>query len=246
MKLLVISPEDDDARELPALPRLVAAGLAHYHVRKPAWPRERLAAWLHAVPAGLHPRLVLHTHHELAADFAVGGLHQRQFPAPASPAAPAPASSSSESPDPRPSLKSLAEPMPALSRATARPLLRSRAVHDLAALRAALDFDGRLLLSPLFPSISKPGHGHADDSRPPILELQSLLARPRRAEVCALGGVDATRLPTCRALGFDGVAALGAVWRAADPVRAFAALHAALFHHAPLQKRSPAPDGAHA
>jgi thiamine-phosphate pyrophosphorylase len=51
-----------------------------------------------------------------------------------------------------------------------------------------------------------------------------ILALPRRAEVIALGGIDAARLPVCRALGFDGVAVLGSVWQAADPLKAFSEL----------------------
>ena len=79
MKLLLISPESDDARELPALPRLFAAGLAHYHLRKPSWDRARLADHLRAIPAEFHPRIILHRHHDLAAEFALAGLHFREI-----------------------------------------------------------------------------------------------------------------------------------------------------------------------
>ena len=77
MKLTVISPEADDPRELSVLGQLFAHGLADYHVRKPRWSREELAAYLGRVPAEFHPRLVLHTHHELAREFPIGGLHER-------------------------------------------------------------------------------------------------------------------------------------------------------------------------
>jgi thiamine monophosphate synthase len=39
-------------------------------------------------------------------------------------------------------------------------------------------------------------------------------------------------IPHCRALGFDGVAVLGAIWQAADPVRAFVRLQTTLHRHA--------------
>lgn len=188
MKLLLISPEDHDERELPALPRLFAAGLTHYHVRKPAWPRARLAAWLRSVPAGLHPHLVLHTHHTLAAEFAVGGLHEREKSAPVSHA------------------------------------FTSRACHTLASLRATLGHVDRVLLSPIFPSISKPGHGPRLPLGAIALALAERSISERRTEVIALGGIDATRLADCRTLRFDGAATLGAVWGAPDPVEAFANL----------------------
>ncbi len=179
MKLIVISPEADDARELPALARFFAAGLAHYHLRKPAWDRGRLVAHLRAIPAEFHPHIVLHSQHDLAADFALG-VHNAPGPSP-------------------------------------RARLRSRAVHTLVALRDLLGTPERLLFSPVFPSISKPGHGPAFDHD----ELRAALAPPRRAEVIALGGIDSSRLAACRALGFDGAAVLGAVWQSPDPVAAF-------------------------
>lgn len=197
MKLIVISPEAADPREPVVVAQLLAAGLAGYHLRKPEWGRDTLAAFLRRLPAGFHPRIVLHSHHDLAAEFAVGGLHERDEPLPASPASP--------------------------------PVrLRSRAVHDLAALPTALAHYHRVLFSPVFPSLSKPGHA----PRVPVADLRAVLARPRHAEVIALGGVDASRLAACRELGFDGVAVLGAVWQAADPVRACHELQRTLLAHA--------------
>ena len=194
MKLIVISPESEDPREHAVLAELFAAGLTSYHLRKPTWTRNQLAAWLCAFPAKFHSRIVLHTHHDLATEFALGGLHYRD--------------------------------------ADGNPLtlLRSRAVHDLTTLRAALAGYDRLLVSPIFPSFSKPGHAPATRLAP--AELKSVLALPHRAEVIALGGIDASRIPACHELGFDGVAALGAIWQAADPVRAFAELQTALLAHA--------------
>ncbi len=191
MKLLLISPEADDPRELPALPRLFAAGLASYHVRKPAWDRARLSAFLAAIPAALHPRLVLHSHHDLAP----AHIHFTDTNDP-----PPPASAS----------------------------FTSRACHDVPTLRAALGRYSRVLLSPIFPSLSKPGH--APDARLSHAAIADVLLNrtpaERGTEVVALGGIDSSRLAACRALGFDGVAALGAVWQAPDPVSAFSKLFA--------------------
>lgn len=207
MKLIVISPGAEDAREQTVLVRLLDAGLAGYHLRKPDWTRARLAVWLRSLPEKFHPRIVLHTHHDLAAEFALGGIHERTGAMPKS-----------------------------------NPIgysLRSRAVHDLDALRASLDGYDRLLLSPLFPSFSKPGYGPSSPWSEP--DLRGILARPRRAEVIALGGIDASRIPACRTLGFDGVAVLGAVWQAADPVAAFQKLSRAAAAEAATPSRLAAP-----
>jgi len=196
MKLIVISPEAEDAREHAVLAQLFAAGLTSYHLRKPSWSRHNLVAFLRALPAGFHPRLILHTHHDLVREFAVGGLHDRD----------------------EPPVKS-------------NPIgysWRSRAVHDVPALRTALGVYDRVLVSPVFPSFSKPGH--TPDARLAAADLKAVIALPRRAEVIALGGVDATRVDACRALGFDGVAVLGAIWQAPDPVAAFSELQTVINH----------------
>lgn len=212
VKLLVISPEDHDERELPALSRLFAAGLAHYHLRKPAWERARLAAFLHSLPADFHPRIILHTHHDLAADFALGGLHfSDSATGRAGPLGPPRMSTMLQMQSGAPSGRAL----PAI--------LTSRACHDLDSLRAAFGRVSRVLLSPVFPSLSKPGH--APDARLPHATVALTLANrspaERRTEVVALGGIDASRLAACRGLGFDAVAVLGAVWLRPDPVTAF-------------------------
>jgi thiamine-phosphate pyrophosphorylase len=191
MKLIVISPESEDSREQSVLAQLFAAGLTNYHLRKPTWTRDQLAAWLRALPSEFHSHIVLHSHHDLASEFQVGGVHNAPTATPFAP-------------------------------------LRSHAVHSLIELRGLLDARARLLFSPVFASISKPGYGPSFDHE----ELRTALALPRRAEVIALGGIDASRIPACGDLGFDGVAVLGAIWQAADPVRAFAELQNALHAHA--------------
>lgn len=80
MKPIVISPEHEDPREVAVLGDLFAAGLERYHVRKPTWSREKLEAWLRALPREWRPRLVLHTHHALVASLALGGAHERDKP----------------------------------------------------------------------------------------------------------------------------------------------------------------------
>ena len=219
MKLIVISPEAEDPREHSTLAELFAAGLTTYHLRKPTWSRDHLAAWLHALPAKFHSRIVLHSHHDLTTEFAVGGLHDRDdSEGMAGPLGSPRTPSAQRTPNGAPSGRAL----PAI--------LRSRAVHDAVMLRASLESYDRLLVSPISPSFSKPGH--APDARLASAELKSVLALPHRAEVIALGGIDVSRIPACCELGFDGVAALGAIWQSVDPVRSFTELQNTLYAHA--------------
>jgi thiamine-phosphate pyrophosphorylase len=204
MKLIVISPADDDSREPTVLAALFAAGLECYHVRKPAWSREKLEAWLNALPEAWRQRLVLHQHHECVTKFGLGGRHWRDDgTAPSKPLVP------TTHPE-----------------GLSRQPLASRSCHDLPALRAALGSYDSVLVGPLFSSISKPGHGPNRALPEPALRelLRQRSGAQRRTAVFALGGVAAGNLPHCRDLGVDGVAVLGAIWQAADPLRVFAGL----------------------
>jgi thiamine-phosphate pyrophosphorylase len=110
----------------------------------------------------------------------------------------------------------------------------SRACHSLEELDVALGRYEAVLLSPIFPSISKPGHGPTE-----ALSLEAITRRlarrtsdERRTRVYALGGVTPERLEACARAGFEGAAVLGAVWEAADPLQAFAAIRQAAERHA--------------
>jgi thiamine-phosphate pyrophosphorylase len=203
MKLVVISPEHDEPREIAVLGALFAAGLERYHVRKPHWPAAQLETWLRMLPEDWRPRLVLHSHHELVEKFNLGGHHWRDDgSAPRTP--------------------------------SANNSFISRSCHDLATLRAALGHYDSVFFGPVFPSISKPGRGLSDNFPPKELSLllNSRTANERRTTVLALGGITAAGFPQIRVFGFDGVAVLGAVWQADDPVAAFCEIQDAVYAHA--------------
>jgi len=75
MRIVVISPESADPREVAALDGLLAAGLEYYHVRKPAWAEAELESWLARLPQDWRPRLILHGHPQIAARLGLGGRH---------------------------------------------------------------------------------------------------------------------------------------------------------------------------
>jgi thiamine-phosphate pyrophosphorylase len=201
-QLVVISPEAEEPREIAVLGELFAAGLERYHVRKPHWSAAKLEVWLRSLPLAWRSRLVLHQHHELVDALALGGRHWRD--------------------------DGSARSVPQGT------TFASRSCHDLATLRASLGYYDTVFFSPVFPSLSKPGHGLQPDIS--LDELAALLAArtatERRTTVIALGGITGQTASRALALGFDGVAALGAIWQAADPVAAFAALQNSLTCHA--------------
>jgi thiamine-phosphate pyrophosphorylase len=189
MQIVVISPEDQEPREVAAMGGFFEAGLARYHVRKPSWGAEELETWLRALPVEWRARIVLHQHHSLVAALGLGGRHEKGD------------SQRAQGP--------------------------SRSCHSLSSLRRYLKAFDQVLFGPVFPSITKEGYAPEPDF--PWAELKSILkARGPQgsARVLAIGGVTRANLGRCGELGFDGAAVHGAVWREADPVRAFVEISA--------------------
>lgn len=80
-----------------------------------------------------------------------------------------------------------------------------------------------VLAGPAFETTSKPGYG-PEIGRKGLAEI----ARVVRVPMLAIGGINAARLGELIAAGAAGVAVMGGVMRAADPVREIAALIATL------------------
>lgn len=201
-QLVLISAAECPSTELAVLPQLFEAGLAVFHVRKPAWSRAETAAYLQAIPRQYHARLVLHAHYELALHCPVKGVHL------------------TEKARQDPTTGQLLRQLPGRS--------VSASFHSLAAVarhRRRYDY---VFLSPVFDSLSKAGYGSGLDLAEVAAFLPRLAARPGyRPAVLALGGIAAQNLHLVRRAGFAGAAALGTIWQSPDPVAAFRQLQAA-------------------
>ncbi len=91
------------------------------------------------------------------------------------------------------------------------------------AARAADEGADYVTLSPIFPTASKPGYG-------PCIGIEAMAEVARRVAVpiLALGGVDAGNVADCVTAGATGVAVMGEVMRADDPLECVSKLVAAL------------------
>lgn len=121
-------------------------------------------------------------------------------------------------------------PEAGLAPAVARTLLGegawiARSVHSVAAIRAMAPGEvDAVQFGPVYDTPSKRGFG-----APQGLELLAAAAEAvhgtAATRLIAIGGVNAGRLPACRAAGADAVSVIGAIWEAADvraAARAFA------------------------
>ncbi|MEM6725495.1 MAG: thiamine phosphate synthase, partial [Bacteroidota bacterium] len=93
----------------------------------------------------------------------------------------------------------------------------SAAFHDPVALMNHRQWLEYAFISPVFDSISKTGYSS------PFQEMDwATLNEFSRFPVIALGGVDSDKMEFLQAQQFAGVAVLGAIWQAPDPLTAFA------------------------
>lgn len=88
--------------------------------------------------------------------------------------------------------------------------------------RAEAESADYVTLSPIYPSMSKPGYGPALG-----LEMLARLAARTPLPVVALGGLDAARATACLAAGASGIAIMGAAMTAADPAALLSAFMSA-------------------
>lgn len=88
--------------------------------------------------------------------------------------------------------------------------------HSLKELENCKEKYDYAFLSPVFDSISKAGY----ESHMDLKEVEKVL-KNREDKIIALGGIDEDKIDTVKALGFSGIALLGAIWKSDNPVEKF-------------------------
>lgn len=179
MNLYAITPPDSIPDEGQRILALLECGVTRVHLRKPHDSEAELRSLLSPlVEAGFANRLVLHSHFPHAQGWGVSGLHMKE--------------SMHRQGDQR------LWPGHSLS----------VSLHDWpSALELEIGEYQYAFISPIFPSISKPGYAHDE------LLLQAADFLPRvRVPMVALGGVNGDTALQAKRVGFHGVAMLGALF----------------------------------
>ena len=191
MKLAIISPPEDAPNEHQAVCRILRASPAIFHLRKPGRGIEALSDYLRQISSDLHHRIMVHGHRRLLDRYALKGIHFTEADRRRNPQ----------------HLRMLKHQWPRCH--------LSAAFHRIEDIREHDGFFDYIFLSPVFDSLSKPGHRAAFNHR----DLRRFLAHTGHT-VFALSGIDGQRVATAASLGFKGIAVLGAIWNADAPVAA--------------------------
>lgn len=177
--IIAVTPEEIAPGEAAKIARLLDSGAVDFvHLRHPRETLAEMKRLVEDVPQRLHSRLRIHGHFALLDDFNLAGPH-------------------------------LNSRCPSWQRPVAdgagrwRPTL-TRTCHTLGELADPGSY-AYVTLSPIYPSISKPGYSGAFDTQ----QLREAIAGRR---VVALGGVTPSKFLPLRRLGFYGAAMLGYVW----------------------------------
>ena len=132
MQLVVISHPSEVANEASLINQLFESGLTRFHLRKPGYEEQQLAALLWQIDEQYHHYIALHQHHAMAIDLGIERLHYTER-------------------------QRMDTSIEKLAMQNQHGYILSTSIHDVAALQTLAWFDNAFL-GPVFSSISKPGY----------------------------------------------------------------------------------------
>ena len=196
MEVIVISSKEKFKSEVTHVIGMFELGLDSFHLRKPKFSYKRMADYINEIPEKYHNRIVIHSYHTLAKKYNLKGIHYTK----------------------RHKKKKFKNSLRFLAQKLFRPKqIVTSSCHDLFSLKEYSEKYEYIFLSPIFDSISKGGH-HAGFSLGTIRKN----LRDCKANVFALGGIEADKIEQARKIGFKGVALLGCLWNTdRDPVKVY-------------------------
>jgi thiamine-phosphate pyrophosphorylase len=182
--IIVVTAEQDIDNELQSINSILDTGLKLLHVRKYNFSDDDMCQFIHGIDPQYRNRLVMHSHHHLAEMLNLNRLHFNEK-------------------------DRKAKKQDQYSKV----IIRSTSVHSIADFNQLDKQWSYALLSPMFSSISKPGHGKEHTVRH---ELK--LRNNQQVQLIGLAGIHDENIIPLYEDGVDGVALLGAIWNSDQPV----------------------------
>jgi len=191
MELIVISSARDEPAEVKEIIKMFKAGLSHFHIRKPKYSKTQLIEYIERFPEKHRKNLVLHSYHDLADKFKLGGIHMSrshrrrgkyyQF---------------------KIWLKMKMNPE----------MVVTRSFHKLTGVNADKRTYTYGFLSPVFDSISQSSLSAGFSTRALLI-----LIPQANQPIYAMGGVTVDKLSSLKENGFQGAVLHGALWQGELP-----------------------------
>ena len=189
MKKIIISNPIDFEGEIGLIEKLLMDKTLVFHLRKPEKSCEELTEFLIQISPEFYRQIVLHSHHDLLKKYNLKGIHFTEI-------------SKQQLSD-----KAL---IAAVETWRKKGLTVSFSLHSLEAIEQLPCKADYVFLSPIFQSISKVDY-------PSAFPVETLIHffknRQSVVPVLALGGVCNDNIETIQAIGFQGYALMGSVWK---------------------------------
>lgn len=177
---MVLTYPEKVPNEAAILNRFFEDGLELLHLRKPDWSKAEVVELVDQIDPTYHYRIVFHQHHELADTYRSLKVHfsgkERRL-----------------------------EDVESYRKMREQGYWLSTSVHQQEEIMGWDAYFNSMFYSPVFDSISKPGHAGKLEQMTPLPETVS--------QIVALGGIGEAQLVTIAAKGFDAAAILGALWQ---------------------------------
>lgn len=181
--MIIVTYPQQIPNETEIINALFDEGLETLHLRKPELNKEQLIEFISKIDNCFQSRIMLHNHYELLDSFGLKGLHFTE------------------------KTKNLLPYYDYIH------CTKSMAMHELDELKSLHPTVNYIVLSPLFPSVSKEGY-----SKQWIFEEVRLgLEKKYSFDIVALGGITLENVQKVKELGFHDFALLGSIW---EPVKA--------------------------
>jgi thiamine-phosphate pyrophosphorylase len=101
--------------------------------------------------------------------------------------------------------------------------ISSVTAHSIDELKKYADRFKHVIVSPIFPSISKENHSYDWNYEELRIMISDLRINSQisnlKSQIFAVGGVDETKISTVKNLNFDGIGLLGALWKEPENAR---------------------------
>ncbi len=187
MEVLLFTQAEYWDYESKAIERFFKAGLKTLHIRKPDYSTEQMMEFIEKIPEKYRNRLVIHSHHELAIQYKLKGIHITEG---------------------HRKEKGMLNVKLFFYKILRPKLTISTSFHSLNSFKKAKRKYDYVILSPVFESISKKDHKPTYT----LAKIQETLQNTNY-KVVGVGGMDEDKIQTAKQMGFYAVGLLGGIWK---------------------------------
>lgn len=185
--IIVITPEVIYDQEVYWVNQLFKSGIDLLHIRKYGLQDSQLIDYVNSIDAIYRDKLVLHSHNHLSSLLNINRLHIREV-----------------------------DRTKGIHGQFIKNKTLSTSVHNINDFNNLEPFWNYALLSPMFPSISKPGYGTSTTILSQLGDRTNI-----EVKLIGLGGIKMENVNEVRKENLDGVALLGAIWNNPIPSHYF-------------------------